>query len=332
MTPPRIARRTLISLLCWLCLSWPSYAQQPASSPAQTIRLDVQRVNVGVIVTDGRGQFVRGLKRGDFQVYDNGVEQPITEFATVDEPAQILLLVEAGPAVYFLQDAHIFAADAMLRGLSSSDQVAIARYDVSPAPILAFTSDKTAAQAALSGIRFNLGFGQLNLSSSMDTVLDWLAVVPGKKTIVLLSTGVDTNSPDAAQSVQSRLQTGDVRVLCVSVSGPLRNGKKGSTRQLQQLQQDFDQADARLRSLADATGGRVFFPDSAKAIQEIYGQVAQLVRNEYSLAFVPPASDGAVHSIQVKVNLPPPAPNSKSAAPTYRIDHRKAYIAPKPAQ
>ena len=302
--------------------------REQAPAPSQTIRVDVQRVNVGVIVTDSRGQFVRGLKREDFHVYDNTVEQPITEFATVDEPAQVLLLVEAGPAVYFLQDAHIFAADAMLHGLSASDQVAIARYDVSPSPILPYTSDKTAAQSALSAIPFNLGFSQLNLSSSLITVLDWLANLPGKKTIVLLSTGVDTTPAQTIQSAQTRLQTGDVRILCVSVSGPLRNGKKGNARQLEQLQLNFHQADDRLRALADATGGRVFFPESAKAIQDIYRQVAQLVRNEYSLAFAPPVNDGAVHSINVKVNLPRASANSRSL--DYRIDHRKAYTAPKP--
>lgn len=307
----------------------PTQEQEQVPAPSQTIRVDVQRVNVGVIVTDSRGQFVRGLKREDFHVYDNNVEQPVTEFATVDEPAQVLLLVEAGPAVFFLQDAHIFAADAMLHGLSASDQVAIARYDASPAPILAFTSDKTAAQSALSAIRFNLGFSQLNLSSSLITVLDWLANLPGKKTIVLLSTGVDTTPAQTIQSVQTRLQTGDVRILCVSVSGPLRNGKKGNARQLQQLQLNFHQADDRLRALADATGGRVFFPESTKAIQDIYRQVAQLVRNEYSLAFAPPVNDGAVHSINVRVNFPRASANSKSL--DYRIDHRKAYTAPKPA-
>ena len=325
----RVAKRILLTVLvCFFATRGKAAQELPSAEPAQTIRVDVQRVNVGVIVTDARGQFIRGLNREDFHVFDNNIEQPITEFATVDEPAQILLFVEAGPAVYFLQDAHIFAADAMLQGLASSDQVAIARYDVAPAPILPFTSNKAVAQAALSGIRFNLGFSQLNLSSSLNTVLDWLANLPGKKTIVLLSTGVDTSPQQAMQSVQSRLQTGDVRLLCVSVSGPLRNGKKGSSKQLQQLAEDFDEADARLRALADATGGRVFFPESAKAIQEIYRQVAQLVRNEYSIAFVPPANDGAVHSIDVKANLPPP--NSKTPAPIFRVDHRKAYVAPKP--
>jgi Ca-activated chloride channel family protein len=328
----RFAQRILLTILFHVCASRHAVSQKPVvTEPAQTIRVDVQRVNVGVIVTDAKGHFIRGLKREDFRVFDNNIEQPITEFATVDEPAQILLLVEAGPAVYFLQDAHIFAADAMLQGLASSDQVAIARYDFAPAPILPFTTSKAVAQAALSGIRFNLGFSQLNLSSSLDTVLDWLANLPGKKTIVLLSTGVDTSTQQSVQSVQSRLQTGDVRLLCVSVSGPIRNGKKGSTKQLQQLALDFSAADTRLRALAEATGGRVFFPDNAKTIQEIYREVAQLVRNEYSLAFVPPANDSAIHTIEVKVCLPPHLPNSKSPAPSYRVDHRKAYLAPRPS-
>lgn len=333
MTSRRRSMNLCFILLIFQCasLAFSACGQDAAAGSPQTIRVNVERVNVGVIVTDPHGQFIGGLKREEFHIFDNGTEQPITEFATVDEPGQILLLVEAGPSVFFLQDTHIFAADAMLSGLSPSDKVAIARYDLSPVPILAFTNDKAAAQSALSAIRFNLGFSQLNLSSSLCTVLDWLANVPGKKTILLLSTGVDTSSVDELQSLQARLQTGDVRILCVSLSGPLRNGKKGSTKQLQQLAQDFDEADARLRAIADATGGRVYFPENAKAFQNIYRQVAQLIRNEYSLAFAPPQADGAIHILDVKVNLPTPPPLSKTPAPTYRVDHRKAYVAPKPA-
>jgi Ca-activated chloride channel homolog len=321
----RIGQRILFAALAGVFAGHALYSQEPAATPTHPIEVNVERVNVGVIVTDSKGKFVQKLTREDFHIFDNGTEQPITEFATVDDPAQILLLIEAGPAVYFLQDAHIFAADALLRGLSGSDRVAIARYDASPSPILAFTSDKGAAQFALSGIPFNLGFGDLNLSSSLNTVLDWLVAVPGKKTIILLSTGVDTSTPQAIQQVQSRLLTGDVRILCVSVSGPMRNGKKGSAKQLQQLQVDFDQADARLRALAEVTGGRAYFPENAKAIQSIYGQVAELVRNEYSLAFVPPTPDGVVHFLAVKVDTPKESPKDP-----YRIDHRKAYTAPKP--
>lgn len=324
--------QSLCLCLLSLILLFPAFslrAQEPSPSPRQTIRLTIERVNVGVIVTNVRGKFVEGLRREDFRVFDNGTEQPITEFAPVDDPAQVLLLVEAGPAVYFLQDAHLYTSSALLEGLSPGDRVAVARYTEAPLALLDFTADKPAAQNSLGGIRFNLGFGQLNLSASLNAILDWLERVPGKKTIVLLSTGVDTSSKAAIDLLQSRLQIGDVRILCVSLSAPLRNGKEGGRAKIQQAQQGFADADARLQAIADATGGRVFFPENAKAFQETYRQIAQLVRHEYSLAFQPPAADGAVHQIKVTVNLVDESNKGKPLE--YRVDHRRAYRAPSPS-
>jgi Ca-activated chloride channel family protein len=309
-----------------------SPAQAPGEAPTGNIRVDVARVNVGVIVTDPRNNFVKGLRREDFHLFDNGTEQPITNFASIEEPAQVLLLVEAGPGVYFLADVHIFAADAFLQGLSPEDRVALARYADVPTAILDYTPDKSQAQAALDTIQFNLGFAELNLSSSLNQVLDWLSSVPGKKSIVLLSTGIDMSPQPAIERLQSRLAAGEVRIICISMTGPLRNGKEGSRRQVLQNQQTFDAADAYLRTLADATGGRAFFPNSAKAVQESYRQVAQLIRNEYSLAFAPPDADGAYHLIDAKVDLPAlprTRPSAKNPPATYRIDHRKGYVAPK---
>ena len=282
-----------------------------------------------MIVTDAKGKFIEGLRREDFQVLDNGAAQPITDFASIEAPGQILMLVEAGPAVYLLQDAHLFVADSLLGGLSPEDRVAVARYSDSAVPLLDFTPDKGAAQGALDSVRFNLGYGDLNLSASLNTILDWLASVPGKKTIVLVSTGVDTSPQSIMQSLLARLRTEDVRLLAISMSGPLRNGKAGSKGQIQQTQKAFAQADRWLTTLAEAAGGRAYFPGNAKAFQETYAQVAQLVRHEYSLAFAPPAADGAVHSIDVRVDSG--AGNATTKPPEYRVDHREAYVAPKPA-
>lgn len=309
-------------LLFWSGAIAVAQAQGPPPA-AQAIRVDVQRVNVGVVVLDARGKFVEGLRRENFRVFDNEAAQPITEFASIEEPGQVLLLIEAGPAVYLLQDAHLLAADALLNGLSAGDRVAIVRYDQAPEPLLNFTADKGAAQATLDQIRFNLGFGQLDLSTSLNTVLDWLARLPGKKTIVLLSTGVDTSSPAVIEALKSRLEGGDVRVLCISMSGPLRSGKEGAKRAVQQTQQVFAAADARLKDIADCTGGYAYFPESAKAFEETYRQVAQLVRHEYSIAFAPPVQDGATHSIDVKVD------SGNAKEPQYQVSHRKAYQAPK---
>jgi VWFA-related protein len=304
--------------------------QQSVPNAPQTIAVNVQRVSVGAIVTDAKGKFVEGLRREYFHVFDNGEEQVIADFSPVDEPGQVLLLVETGPAVYLLRDAHVFAADALMNGLSAGDRIAIAGYSDLPVGILSFTTDKGAAMDALHGLQFNLGMAQLNLLQSLNTVLDWLEKVPGKKTIVLLSTGVDTSQSAVVQTLQLRLQTGEVRILCLSLSGPVRNGKLGNKQRVQEMQQAFESADALLRALAENTGGRAYFPKNAKEFQQVYAQIAQLVRHEYSLTFVPPAADGAVHPLQVKVDLPTLSESGKP--PEYHVDHRKAYIAPKPAE
>ena len=317
----------LFSAIIWMLLGAGANAQEAQVSAGQAIRVNVARVNVGVVVTDDKGKFVEGLRRDAFHVFDNGGEQPITEFASIEEPGQVLLLVEAGPAAYFLQDANLFAADAMMKGLSAGDRVAVARYTDAPLALLDFTADKESAQAALASIRFNLGFADLNLSSSLSGVLDWLERMPGKKTIVLISTGVDTSPPSASAALQARLRVGDVRILCVSTSGPLRNGKQGGKAKVQQMQDEFAAADRRLQAIAELTGGRAYFPLNGKAFQETYKEVAEIVRHEYSLAFALPAADGAVHSIDVKVERSGAA--GKSAPAAYRVDHRKGYQAPK---
>ncbi|HTZ48882.1 MAG TPA: VWA domain-containing protein [Verrucomicrobiae bacterium] len=306
-------------------LTVPAFAQQQPARSAQAIQVEVNRVDVGVIVTDAKGNFVEGLQSNDFQIFDGGTPQPITDFAPVDAPAQVLLLLEAGPAVYMLSDSHLFVASALLSGLSPGDRAAIVVYNNAPSTVMNYTTDKGSVQAALSTIQFTLGYGDLNLGQSLSTVLDWLTRVPGKKSIVLVSSGVDTSPVSVLQPLVTRLETGDVRVFCVSMNGPLRNPKKGTKQQRHQTEQAFSQADAWLQTLAQASGGRAYFPLNAKAFQETYGQIAQLVRHEYSLAFAPPKPDGAIHTIDVKVS-----PSSGSNNPdNFRVDHRRAYVAPK---
>jgi Ca-activated chloride channel homolog len=327
-----------VNLLILVAVAASAAAQQPATSPNQSIRVSVDRVNVGVIVTDANGKFVDGLRREDFHVFDDGAEQPVTDFAAITEPAQVLMLVEAGPSVYFLEASHLQAAHALLDGLSAGDRVAVVKYDQSPQALLDFTADKSAAAAALGNVRYFLGFGNLNLSQSLSLVLNWLQKVEGKKTIVLLSTGFDTSSSNEAEAVIGRLKTGDVRLLAMSLSGELRNppatkGKnKAPSEKATIAQQGFAGADQLLKAMTEATGGRVYFPNSAKDFATAYAQIAQLVRHEYSLAFAPPVHDGKIHGIEVRASppsSPPAAPSTpNTSAPTYRIDHRRAYIAP----
>ncbi len=328
-------------------------SQSPAQQESPSIQVSVNRVNVGVIVTDPQGNFVPDLRSENFHIFDNGVEQPITDFANVIAPAEVLLLVEAGPAVYFLASTHVQASHSFLDGLSSGDRIAVAKYDAAPQLMLDFTTDKPAAYGALANVRYYVGFGSLNLSKSVNTVLDWLAKTQGKKTIVLLSTGIDTSSPAEIDAALSHLKISDVRLLAISLSGamraptePAKGKKKKKDKQTDEeeaqkaaakaafAQQGFDEADRLLRALTDATGGQVYFPNNPQDYATMYAQIAQLIRHEYSLAFAPSVHDGKVHTLEVRVTPTQPTPSTDSTSPqsaaTYKISNRRAYVAPAP--
>jgi VWFA-related protein len=172
------------------------------------------------------------------------------------------------------------------------------------------------------------------LSASVSKVLEWLSSVQGKKTIVLLATGVDTSSSNESGRVMQQLKAGDVRLLAVSLAGDLQNPQPGNKKKSpatdsNKTTQQFEQANQLLKRMAESTGGHAYFPWNTKEFNSVYAEIAQLVRHEYSLAFAPPARDGFVHAITVQV-----VGGQKLAAnvpgPPYRVDHRQAYLAPPP--
>jgi VWFA-related protein len=300
---------------------------QEAPVQGPPLRVNVNRVSVGVTVSDSHGRFVHDLNRADFQIFDDGVEQPIADFLPVEEPAQVLLLIEGGPSVLFFAKGHVLAADYMVSSLAPDDRVAIATYTKGPESVIDFTPDKTEARVALRGINFAQGFGELNLFSSVAAAVDALARIPGKKTIVLLSTGVDT-SPDVNWDfLLPKLQTADVRIIAVSLSADIR--KPAKKRKLTakektdraQLQAGFAEGDRSLRELSHATGGRVYFVENEKDFARTYAEIADLLRHEYSLAFELPALDGKIHELRVEVKRP-----------GVQVEHRPAYLAAAPQQ
>ena len=313
-----------LAALLFLLIAAPLAAAQTQQPPP--IRVAVNRVNIGVTVTDSAGHFVEGLRREDFHVLDNDVEQPVTDFLPIEEPAQLLLLIESGPAVLLLSKTHLLAADMLLTKLAATDRVAIASYSKMPQLVLDFTTNKTEARFALQNINFSNDFADLNLSSSLAAAIDWLAPLPGKKAIVLLSTGVDSSPPDDPQAIQRKLLTSDVRLLAVSLAGdfrrPAKKRKKLSAQDRAnraEVKEGFAEADQALRELSKLTGGRVYFPSSAEEFSRAYAEIAQLIRHEYSIAFAPPAADGQLHSLKIKVR-----------DRSYQVDHRQAYLAPPP--
>jgi VWFA-related protein len=325
-----------IILFCALLIPRRAAAQKAAGGVQQPLQVTTEMVQIGVSVLAAGGDFVSGLQRKNFRVLDAGVERPLEFFAPTDAPAQILVMVETSPAVYLIQSQHIAAAYALLDGLAPDDQVALVTYDQAPRAVLAFTPDKNALLNALGQIQFSVGMGQLNFYDSVSTALDWVAPVSGKKALVLLTTGLDSSSPARWDALAQKLRARDVVIFPVALGGWLRRApdkpdrKNKATATRQEDSQVFAAADQALLSLAAITGGRAFFPQSAKDFAPMYQQIAAALRHQYLLG-IAPEHDRQFHPLAVEVldaGGQPFATEGKKA--THRIFSREGYLAPGP--
>jgi VWFA-related protein len=326
-------RAAFTAIFCLITIPVALLAQQASGNVQQPLQVTTDMVQIGVSVLAAGGDFVSGLQRKNFRVLDGGVERPLIFFAPTDAPAQILVMVETSPAVYLIQSQHIAAAYALLDGLGADDQVALVTYDQAPRAVLAFTPDKNALLAALGKIQFSVGMGQLNFYDSVSTALDWIAPVSGKKALVLLTTGLDSSSPARWDALVQKLRARDVVIFPVALGGWLRrppDKKKKATGPPQEDSQVFATADQALNSLAAITGGRAFFPESAKDFAPMYQQIAAALRHQYLLG-ITPEHDGQFHTLSVQAldgNGQPWVTEGKKA--THRIFSREGYLAPGP--
>jgi VWFA-related protein len=326
-------RAAFTAISCLITIPVPLLAQQAGGNVQQPLQVTTDMVQIGVSVLAAGGDFVSGLQRKNFRVLDGGVERPLIFFAPTDAPAQILVMVETSPAVYLIQSQHIAAAYALLDGLGADDQVALVTYDQAPRAVLAFTSDKNALLAALGKIQFSVGMGQLNFYDAVSTALDWIAPLSGKKALVLLTTGLDSSSPARWDALVQKLRARDVVIFPVALGGWLRrppDKKKKATGSPQEDSQVFATADQALHSLAAITGGRAFFPESAKDFAPMYQQIAAALRHQYLLG-ITPEHDGQFHTLSVQAldgHGQPLVTEGKKA--THRIFSRAGYLAPGP--
>ncbi|MFZ3333085.1 MAG: VWA domain-containing protein [Candidatus Acidiferrales bacterium] len=328
------SRGFLLVVLFLVLMPCPLHAQTPVAPAQQPLRVATDIVKINVSVMGNSGDFIAGLEQKNFRVLDNGTEQPITFFASTDAPAQILVMVETSPAVYLIQNEHLTAAFALVQGLAADDQVALVTYSQEPHAVLAFTADKTALTSSLGQLQYTVGMGQLNFFDSISTALDWIAPLPGKKALVLLTTGLDSSPPARWDALVQKLRAQDVVIFPVALGGSLRrpplDKKKKPSAPANESALSFQDADRALFALADMTGGNAFFPMTPKDFFPVYHEIAAALRHQYLLG-IASAHDGKFHplSVQVLDDAGQLAPKEGKNS-IYRIFARQGYLAPGP--
>src|SRR3984893_13173479 len=319
----------------------PPAAQDPTSKPpAQkppeagvTIAVDVPVVTLDVIATTKNGDILTGLKKENFRVLDDGTPQTITNFAPTDAPITLVVLMEFSNVArgWFAYYAKYWA-DALFPNLQQKDWVALETFDMTTRLEVDFTQDKNEVRAAINRLYFP-GFRESNVFDAILETNERLKDVKGKKSILLLASGIDTFSKHNLYQTMKQLRQSDVTIFAVGLGKTLTNAM--DMRGSQSPHMDFLQAENQLRTFANETGGFSWFPQFTGEIPGIFQQVAAMLRHQYSMSYTPGngAKDGRFHKVKVELVAPDGGPlnvvDQKGKKQKYVVYAREGYQAPK---
>jgi VWFA-related protein len=270
------------------------------------ISIEVPLVNLEVVATDQDGNPLTGLQKGNFRVFEDGVPQQVTNFAPTEAAITNVLLVEfskvLGPFVSY--NARNWGYQ-FVSQLKKDDWVALEWFDLHTRIEVDFTQDKKEVQDHLEHMIFP-GFSESNLFDAIMETLDRLQDVKGRKSILVLASGIDTFSKHNLDECLKRVKQTDVTIFAVGIAHAFSNyldnhgafdrgGFSGAGRLT------FLQGENQLRNFADLTGGMAFFPQFEGEIPGRMREIAALLRAQYSVGYSPtnPARDGKYRKIKV---------------------------------
>jgi len=285
--------------------------------PDYSIKVDVPLVGLDVLVTTKDGQFVPGLGKDNFKIFEDGVEQKVANFSqNGDKPITAVLLVEFASTNYrFMYDA-LNASYAFANTLKKDDWIAVISYDMKPYILADFTQDKRAVYGALNQLRIP-GFSETNLFDALFDTLDRLDRIEGKKYIILVTTGIDSFSKLTLDKILKKVKaTKDTSIYPISVGFAVRNYCETHGCRFEHGMgiptdnMDYLQGDNEMRTFASLTGGHAYFPRFQGELPGIFNDIAADLRNQYSITYHPSNTklDGTYRKIKVELQAPDGGP------------------------
>ena len=306
--------RILAVLAAFVALALRGPARVEAQSA--TFRSGVDMVPLTVTVTDATGKYVTGLTGNDFTVFEDGVEQSLSFFASQDVPVDVALVLDTSgsmrPDLPLVQSA----ASGLVRTLRASDRGAIVEVREAARIPQPFTSDRALIERSLRALSTA---GSTALYDGIYVVLKEFereraaSLQIRRQVVVLLSDGIDTRSHLAFEDVIALARRVGVNIYAIALRGNMAPRDQRDTVVLR--------AEYTMGAVARESGGRSFFPTTARDLPAIYQAIAQELASQYELGYMParPGGDGAFRRVMVRV-----PPRTSALART-----RSGYYAPR---
>jgi Ca-activated chloride channel homolog len=299
----------------------PLYGERPESSQASEPEVDendIVRVSTSLItvpaeVMDRSGRYIGNLRQADFRIYENGVEQQLAYFASIEQPFTVALLLDVSGSTQSQLQAIRIAANIFIKGLRPNDRLLLVSFD---GKINVLTEAVTLSELRKKKLRLNaLNDGTL-LYDTVGFVLNQrLTGIQGRKAIVLLTDGVDGGSRKSSYKQTLRdAEEANVVIYTVRYNTlpqlPERLAQivnpKAREHVRTKMIKDYASGSAYLRSLAEKTGGRIFSAESLSDVPQAFGAITEELGRQYSLGYYPKgqAQPGEKREIRVRTRSP----------------------------
>jgi VWFA-related protein len=287
----------------------PQNPQQQAPQAGVSIAVEVPVVTLDVVATTQHGDILTGLKRENFKITEDGVPQTISNFGPTDAPITMVLLMEFSSRGYsYMAYLARYWSQALFPQLQQKDWIALETFDMNTRLEVDFTQNKEEVLSAINHLYFP-GFHESNVFDAILETVDRLKDVKGKKSIVVMASGVDTFSKHNLDQTMKALRQTDVTIFCIGLGQAYQNvADPAGVRTLQQM--NFLQAENQLKTFARETGGQAWFPQFDGEMPGVFRDLAAFLRHQYSLSYSPTsgAKDGKFHKVKIELVNPDGSP------------------------
>ena len=296
---------------------------QAPKNDSDVVRVPTDLVTIPVRITTPGGKPVPNVRRDEFKIFENGVEQEIAYFSNEEQPFTVVLLLDMSySSVFRLEDIQL-AARIFVAKLREHDRVMVVSFDEEPHVLCEATNDRRILNLAIGGAAIASGTA---LYDTLEMLLrDELATISGRRAIVLLSDGVDTSSQkNDALSVEKQFGAEDVIVypIVYDTFDDVQKNRKNNAEiryddndrpyivpappKKGERERDYEEARTFLKTVSDQTGGSVYRVSTTTNLNDAFTKIADELRRVYSLGYYPPEDrkSGATYDIKVRVYRP----------------------------
>lgn len=270
--------------------------QPPASAQRPAFRAGVDIVSLNITATDAMNHYVTDLDQPDFSVFEDGVKQDVSFFTRRQQPLALSMLLDSSASMEDKLTTLQAAASSFVKRMKPNDIAQVVDFDSRVDVKQGFTSNQTDLIAA---IQQTSAGGSTSLYNAVYIALKELGKIRAvseedvrRQALILFSDGEDTSSLVSFDEVLDLAKRSETAIYTIGLRGPDTQTK------------GFHEAEYVMRSLAQETGGRSFFPQRVEELAGIYTQIADELASQYTLGYTSknPRRDGAWRRIVVQVD------------------------------